>query len=310
MWLDLLLLAVLLAFTLLGAWRGALESGLRLSGWIAGYAAAALAAHSAGGSVAALFGVPAWLGIPLAGIFAFLAVQIAFAIAIVFARRRREQAEPGNGDRALGALFGAARGGLLIVLAGWLALCADAFRDRGLAGLPALEGSRAVRWSGLVVEEAAGAALGRSDPGVRAATALAAHPRRTLETVEDVLAHPLVLNLQSDAAFWKRIEAGDVDAALELPSARALVLDAELRGQLASLGLVEAAAATQPAAFERALADALGAASRRLAELRSDPEMRALLEDPEVLGLVERRDAFGLLTHPRFQSLIRRASAS
>ena len=144
----------------------------------------------------------------------------------------------------------------------------------------------------------------------KAATALAAHPRRTLETLEDVLAHPLVLNLQSDAVFWQRVEAGDVDAALELPSARALVLDAELRGQLASLGLVDAAAATQPAAFERALSDALDAAARRLAELRSDPEMRALLEDPEVQGLVERRDAFGLLTHPRFQSLIRRATAS
>lgn len=311
MWLDLLLLVVLLAFTLLGAWRGALESGLRLSGWIAGYVAAALAAHFAGGSVAALFGAPAWLGMPLAGIFAFLAVQLAFAIAIVLARRRREQTEPGSGDRALGALFGAARGGLLIVLAGWLALFADAFRGQGLiAGLPALEGSRAAGWSGLVVEEAAGAALGRSDPGARAATALAAHPRRTLETLEDVLAHPLVVNLQGDAAFWKRVEAGDVDAALELPSARALTLDAELRGQLASLGLVDAAAAADPAAFERALADALGAASRRLAELRSDPEMRALLEDPEVLDLVERRDAFGLLTHPRFQSVIRRATAS
>lgn len=311
MWLDLLLLLVLLGFTLLGAWRGALESGLRLSGWIAGYLAAALAARFAGDGVAALFGAPGWLGMPLAGIFAFLAVQIAFAIAIVFARRRREQSEPGSGDRALGALFGAARGGLLIVLVGWLALFADALRAQGVAaGVPALEGSRAARMSGLVVEEAAGAALGRSDPGARAATALAAHPRRTLETLEDVLAHPLVLNLQSDAAFWQRVEAGNVNAALELPSARALVLDAELRGQLASLGLVDAAAATQPAAFERALAEALDAAARRLAELRSDPEMRALLEDPEVQGLVERRDAFGLLTHPRFQSLIRRATTS
>lgn len=310
-WLDLLVFVLLLGFTLLGAWRGALESGLRLAGWIVGYAAAALAGAVAADATAALLGTPAWLGMPLAGTFAFLATQILFAIAVALARRRREESEPGSGDRALGALFGAARGGLVVVLVGWLALFADALRSEGLAaGLPSVEGSLAAEWSGVVVESGAGAMLGTSDPGARAATALAAHPRQSLEALRTVLDHPRVVALERDAEFWKQIEAGSVDAALALPSARALARDAGLREQLATLGLVDAAAGTNPLAFQQAFEDALRAAAERLATLRRDPEMRALLEDPEVLGLVERGDAFGLLTHPRFQSVLRRATAS
>ena len=61
-------------------------------------------------------------------------------------------------------------------------------------------------------------------------------------------------------------------------------------------------------AFEVALRTALAGAMERLARLRDDPEIRALLSDPELLDLVDRRDALGLLSHPRLREALRRAS--
>lgn len=310
-WLDALLFAVLLAFTLLGAWRGALESGLRLAGWIGGYAVAVAAAAWLGAPFGRALGLPAWLGLPLAGTAAFVVVQLVFAVAIAIARRRRQDREPGGLDRALGAALGACRGALVVVLLGWLGLMADALRSEGaLASLPSSESSAAARWSGVVIESGASAVLGSGDPGARAAVALVTRPTAALGAARSVLAHPRMVALQRDPAFWSHFEAGEVEAALALPSARALVADAGLRRQLGTLGLVDRAAAEHPVAFERALEEALREASVRVARLRRDPEVRALLEDPEVLERVERGDAFGLLTHPRFQRVLQRASAS
>ncbi|HVH05219.1 MAG TPA: CvpA family protein [Myxococcota bacterium] len=306
---DVLLLALLLAFTALGAWRGAVESGLRLVGWIGGYGVAVYAGAVFGDDLAARAAIPGWAGIPLAGTAAFLVVQALFSIAIAIARRRRRGGDVGSGDRALGALFGAARGALVVALIGWAGLVLGALQSQGaLAGLPGTENSMAARWSGAVVERGAGAVLGREDAGARVATAIAARPRETLDALRGVIEHPRVAALQNDAAFWARVDQGDLDGALELPSARALVGDAGLRGELAQLGLVTPQDAATPESFERALRAALDGAVERLAQLRNDPEMRALLQDPEVLGLVERRDALGLLSHPRFRSVLRRAS--
>ena len=68
-----------------------------------------------------------------------------------------------------------------------------------------------------------------------------------------VLDHPRVAALQNDADFWRRVDPGDLDGALALPSARALVADPALRGQLAQLGLVEPEEAASAEAFDRAL---------------------------------------------------------
>ena len=67
-----------------------------------------------------------------------------------------------------------------------------------------------------------------------------------------------MVTLQRDGDFWRAVEGGDIESALARPSARALIDDARLRRELASLGLVERAAAEHPIAFERALAEALG----------------------------------------------------
>lgn len=311
MWLDLLVFGLLLGFTALGAWRGALESGLRLAGWTAGYGAAVYAARAFGDALASSIGAPAWLGMPIAGMAAFLLIQAIFAVAIAIGRRGRDPDDVGSTDRVLGACFGAARGGLIAVLIGWLGLMAGALRGEGvLTQLPPVETSLSARWSGVVVETGVEAALGSENAGARMATALAARPRETMDAIKTVLENPGIARLQEDRAFWAAVDKGNLEAALALPSARALAADAGLRQQLAALGLVSAEDAATQGAFERAFGEALGEAIARLARLRNDPELRALLDDPEVLGLVERRDAFGLLTHPRLQSVLRRASAS
>jgi uncharacterized membrane protein required for colicin V production len=307
---DLLLFGLLLAFAALGAWRGAVESALRLAGWILGYGVAVYAGAVFGDDLAAAAAIPAWAGIPLAGTAAFLVVQALFSIAVAIARKkRRERDEVSGADRVLGACFGAARGALVVALIGWIGLVVGALQSQGqLAALPATDSSMAARFSGAMVERGAGAVLGREDAGARVATAIAARPKETMDAMRGVLDHPRVAALQNDADFWRRVDQGDVDGALALPSARALVADPALRGQLAQLGLVEPAEAASAEAFDRALRTALDGAVQRLAKLRNDPEMRALLNDPEVLELVERRDALGLLSHPRFRSVLRRAS--
>jgi hypothetical protein len=125
-----------------------------------------------------------------------------------------------------------------------------------------------------------------------------------------VLAHPGIVELQRDAQFWALLEGGAVDRALWRPSFQAVAGDAALRTDLAALGMIDADAAADPAAFEAALTPVLQEVGTRVARLRTDPEVRALLRDPEIVSLLERGDTLGLLTHPAFQDLVRRVTTS
>jgi hypothetical protein len=308
MGLDALLLLILGAYAAAGAWRGPAESALRLAAWGLGYAAAFGAATWLGAPLAEALGVAPLLGLPLAGSAAFLGVQALAQLAI--ARLRREPGTPALPGRTLGAVLGAARGAVVVVLLGWLALLADGLRAQGLASLPAVGDSALGRASGLVVERSAEAALGAGRPEARALAALVARPAQTAAAWRALLAHPRLVALQADAGFWRDVEAGALDAARSRPSFRGLVGDAALRHELGRLGVVTAEAAAHPVAFERALGAALGEAAARVAALRDDPSLQALLADPEVRALLERGDALRLLAHPGFQDLLRRAGAS
>lgn len=308
MWLDAILLLVLGAYAAVGAWRGPAESALRLGAWVLGYGAAWLAATSLGAPLAEALGLAPLLGLPLAGCGAFLAVQVCAHVAI--ARVRSAGAAPALGGRVLGAALGAARGAVVVVLLGWLALVGDGLRAQGVAGLPAAGGSALGRASGALVERSALAALGGERPEARAVAALVARPAETVAAWRDLLAHPSLAALQADAGFWRDVEAGDLAGARTRSSFRALTADAALRRELGRLGLVTAAGAAHPVAFERELAAALGEAAERVSALRDDPEVQALLADPEIRARLERGDALGLLAHPGFQGLLRRVSAS
>jgi hypothetical protein len=306
--LDAVLLAVLALYAGLGAWRGPAESALRLGAWVAGYGAAWLAALSLGAPLASALGVAPLFGAPLAGAAAFLVVQALAHLAIV--RVRRDAEAPAFPGRAAGAVLGAARGAVVVVVLGWLASVGAGLREHGIAALPWLERSALTDASGRVVERTAQLALGSERPEARAVAALVARPAETVAAWQEIVAHPRLVALQQDAGFWHAVEAGALDVAQERDSFRALAADPALRAELGRLGLVSPGATVHPAIFEREVSAALAEAASRVATLRDDPEVQALLADPEVRALLARGDALQLLVHPGVQSLLRRAGAS
>ena len=113
MWIDALALVLLGIFTLMGARRGALASGLSLFTLAAAYTGAILLGPSVGAGVAESFDLPAFLGAPIGGAVVFLAVFVAMAM-VSYAlrsseRSRRDGTPRARWNRALGGAFGATR---------------------------------------------------------------------------------------------------------------------------------------------------------------------------------------------------------
>ena len=312
---TLLLFGVLLGFALLGAWRGRRWRAASASpGWIVGYAAAAavgrLAARGRGRSPRRARSGSAC---PSPGRFASSRPRRSSPSPSRWRGGAATRSEPARGDRALGAAFGATRGArLALVLVGWLAPLGDALRSEGmLAALPSRRGAPSARAGAARSSRAARARRsGRAIPG-RARSPrwrrTRARPSSRCGRCSSIRASS---TLQRDADFWHAVEGGDVERrprAAERPRPRRR--RAACAASSRSLGLVDARRRRKP---DRLRARARGrprrGAAARLATLRNDPEVRALLEDPEVLGLVERGDALGLLAHPRFQSVLRRAT--
>ena len=129
-WLDALALGLLVIFAAQGARRGALATGLSLAGIVLGYVAAWLAASHLGGVASAVLGVSPLLGAPIAGTAAFLFVMLDTAF-VSWVLRHGRNAAPGSTSRLGGALFGAARGSLIALAIGLLALWIDAFQQLG-----------------------------------------------------------------------------------------------------------------------------------------------------------------------------------
>lgn len=113
--LDYAWLAVLALSVLLGLWRGVIREMFSLAGWVAAFAAAMT---FAGGAAAAL---PATLATPtvrtvLAFAVIFLAVLLVLSIAGMLVARLFHAAGLGLPDRILGAVFGFARGALILLV--------------------------------------------------------------------------------------------------------------------------------------------------------------------------------------------------
>jgi len=314
---DLLAARLLAVFAAVGFFRGALASALAIATLVLGYAAAAGLGPALGGPLAAAVGAPPLLGLPLGGAAAFAATALLVAAAGAVLRRR-ERARRGEGprspgDRALGAGLGALRGAFVVLLLGWLGLWLEAASTLRAAGgeapVATVGGSHVGALAQRAVEGGAEALLGGTGEG-RVAARVLARPAESLDGLRGVLESPRFEALRVDEAFWSALEAGDVDAALARGSFRLLAHDAGLRRDLAALGLVDDAAAADPAAVERELGAVVAQIAPRLAGLREDPELRALLEDPDVQAALERGDAWRLLGHAGFQRLVTRLAAT
>ncbi len=317
MTLDAISLLVLAAFVALGVRRGALASALGVVTLVVAYAASVAGMSPLGGALGAILGLPPLLAAPLAGtlVFAVALVLLGGVSRSIVARQRRARGDAPRSalDVLGGGLVGGLRGAFVVLLLGWLGAWTEALREAaptsGQSTLQGVSGSRVTRLAEDVVEVGAGAVMGRDTPQGRVAVQLLAHPAVTLSAMRGALASPSLATLRDDADFWDALERGDVTGALARGSFRSLAYDPMLRADFARLGLVPAAAASDPQEFAVATVDVVRAIAPRIAGLRSDPELQRLLADPEVKAALEHGDRWALLGNPGFQKLAARLAA-
>jgi len=314
MWLDVVALILLGVFIGIGWLRGALASFFGLAAFLGAYAVSFAAAPALAARLPLGPNTPAILGVALAGVILFVVVYLLVMLAGRLARRRQLEREgPGHSvrDRFFGGLFGAVRGAFVVALVSWLVLWLDALRATGAAAVvPEIAGSTAARATSAVVEAGVEAALSGPGPTGPFVARLAARPALAIGELQQLLANPRLEVLREDASFWSYVEAGSVDTAMGRVSFRDFAHDADLRRELAALGLVPPQAAEDEAAFETAAEAALREVGPRLRALREDPELQKLMEDPEVAAMVQSGDYLGLLAHPGFRQLVSHAASS
>ena len=109
-------LAVVLASLLLGAWRGLLYEAFSLGGWVLAYFVARLAAAPLG-RILPLGDPDGMLRYVAAFVLVFIAVALASGMLAQGARGTARALGMRPADRVFGALFGGARGVLLLLVA-------------------------------------------------------------------------------------------------------------------------------------------------------------------------------------------------
>jgi uncharacterized membrane protein required for colicin V production len=313
MWLDVLVIAILGWFSWVGVRRGGLAAGLGILTLLVSYGAAIIAAPILASPVADGFGLPALLGIPVAGSIAFAVAFVAMAILSKILCRRAEGAgDEGRSlrDRFLGGAFGAIRGAFVVALLCYLALWVEALRLSGAAdGIPALGNSAAAAVTSTVVEAGVESALSDSGRTGHVVARLASNPGETVADLQSVISNPRILAVQQDTYFWANVEAGAIGAALNTRSFARLSEDEELRRQMASVGLIDQQSAETADLFRASVGDVLREVGPRIRKLKNDPELNGLLDDPEVVAMVENGDTLGLMNHPRFRKLVSRVAS-
>ncbi len=317
MWLDYLALALLAIYAIAGAIRGALATGLKLVAVLLAYAVSVLGAGPLAPATVAWLELPPFLGVPVAGTILFVVSYALLALGAWVAsrvERRNRDGEPRSaGDRLGGALFGAARGGMVVVLLGFLALQLEGLRAAGgeaAALVPETGPSTVTATTQAIVEGGGELMLGDDDAGGRVATRLLSHPAETVTGVQAVLDDPHIRELREDDLFWTYLSNGNTQAALNRASFVSIAHDETLRTNLAQLGLVKGDAAADPRAFRNAIADVVTQIGPRVRGLMKDPEVHRLLDDPEIRRALEAGDTVALLRHPGFQALVTRVTAA
>ena len=307
MWLDILAGGLLLVFTAVGAWRGALASGLALANLVLSYAAAVFGGPQLAPVLGEALGVGDVIGLAAASTLCFAATFLVTA-GIGAVLRSRALPPEGARDRFLGGLFGALRGGGLVLLIAYLAIWLEAARVHGAADfMPELGSSTAADVTSNVVESAVEASLGPDDSAGRMVARIAARPAAAIGGLTEIAESEPFAALRGDRLFWTYVESGNADAALARASYLRLQRNPELRAELAGLGLVPEAAAEDTEVFREAVKDVLLQVGPRLRAVRTDPGLQELLDDPEVVAMLQNGDTLGLMRHPGFRALVDRA---
>jgi len=309
--LDLVALALLAIFAWRGAVRGALASGLSLLSFVLGNVAAWYVATRYADASADALRMPVLLAAPIAGTLAFLAVALALGAISWIARRRGADRAPSAASRVGGAVFGVLRGSVVVLLIGLLAVWVDAMQ-RSLPGAdPTAPADESPLRAATEAAVHAGVELALGDaPGADVAANALARPAEAMDRFRALAANPDIAALADDHALWSYVEAGAYDAALAQPSFLRLQSDADVRHELASLGVVDRGAAGDPQLFALEVRAALREVEPRLRAIREDPDLARLASDPAIADLLRRHDVVGLLAHPGFQKVLATALAS
>jgi hypothetical protein len=314
---DLAAAGILAVFMALGAWRGSLAGFLRLLTLFCAYAAGLVVATKFAALVALFTGLSRITAGALAGSAAFLVVyaigSISSAILIRHERNQRGDFPRGGFDRLGGAFFGAGQAVLALLLLGVLGSFLDAANAAGVApaGTAAGAGASAsdsylVGSARRVVAAGVSAAVGKR-PGGGLAVKLASNPGQAVAQTQALLQHPRVLSLQQDALFWQYVSTGEVGLALERSTFGMIRYDAELRGQLADLGVVSEAARGDVDAFRAEIEATLFEVAPRIQAIRNDPALAELAAKPGVQAAVRDGNTLALIADPDFRKLVDRA---
>jgi membrane protein required for colicin V production len=119
-WLDYAVIGVFAASLVLGAWRGLVREVLSILGWVIAFLSANLFAGPLGPSMPQAIPSPE-LRVAAAYLAVFVGSLVATSLVALLLSKIVKAVGLGGADRMLGALFGAARGLLIVVAAALLA---------------------------------------------------------------------------------------------------------------------------------------------------------------------------------------------
>ncbi len=314
--LDLVALAILAIFALIGALRGGVASALGLFTLIASYAGAVWAAQNLGASLADKTGFSPLLAPVVAGTVGFFVTALVVgglgAVIRHATNRLRGDSSLGVANRWVGGVIGAVRGALVVVLVSYLVIWLDAAKQTGavdgLEAVPDIRISSAAKVTEKLVEKAVSATVDADVATADVMARLASRPGVAVTSVQAILADPRIEALQQDRFFWTLIENGAYPRAMNRQSFRAISSDPEMRSRFVDVGVVPEATIDDPAAFERHFGEVLAEVGPRVKGLVDDPDLQALAQDPEVTSMLENGDTLGLFQHEGVQDLVAKVS--
>ncbi len=314
--LDLLALAILAFFALMGALRGGVASALGLITLIAAYGGAVWSAQNLGTPLAEKTGLSPLLAPVLAGTVGFFATALVVggigAVVRHAADRLRGDSSLGAANRWAGGLIGALRGALVVVLISYLVIWLDAAKQsgafQGLDAVPDIRISSAAKVTEKLVEKTVSAAVDADGTTAQVVGRLASRPGVAVQSIQAILSDGRVEALQQDRFFWTLVENGAYERAMNRRSFQAISRSPDMRARFADVGVVSAGSVEDAAEFEARMGEVLAEVGPRVKGLVNDPDLQALARDPEVLSMLESGDTLGLVRHEGIRDLVAKVS--
>ena len=314
--LDLIALAILGIFGLIGALRGGVASAIGLVTLVASYLGAVWAAQTLGTPLSEKTGLSPIFAPVIAGTAGFFVTAIVVGGLGALVRRAAAglsgDSSLGAANRWMGGAIGVVRGALVVVLVSYLVIWLDAAKQSGafpgLESVPDIRISSAAKATEKLVETTVSAAVEGDGAAADVVARLAARPGVAVQSLQAILADQRVESLQQDRFFWTLIENGAYQRAMNRSSFRAISRDREMRQRFANVGVVGPEAVEDSGRFEERFGVVLAEVGPRLKGLVDDPDMQALARDPEVLAMLESGDTLGLVRHEGVKSLVAKVS--